>query len=88
MSEAARYADGMEETATPTKSAKPFYVEVEWRDWGGKWPHDDDPDQILKQVLRTIITNAKSQKWIKENVKVTVYRDRQIFAYHDPDEAD
>lgn len=77
-------------TAPPVKRKhKPFYVEVEWRDWGGKWPHEgDDPEQILAHVMRMLTTNAKSHKWIKENVKVTVYRDRVIYAYHDPDEKD
>lgn len=89
MSTATRYTDDMEETATATKKHQPFYVEVEWRDWGGKWPHEsDDPEQILKQVLGMLTMNAKSPKWVKANVKVTVYRNRAIHAYHDPDETD
>jgi len=78
-----------EKKSPPTKHKhKPFYVEVEWRDWGGKWEHDDDPEQILREVLGMLCNNAKRPKWVKENVKVTVYRDRAIYAYHDPDEKD
>lgn len=88
MGVAQMYHGSMTKQTAPNKS-RPFYVEVEWRDWGGKWPHEgDDPEQILAHVMRMLTTNAKSHKWIKENVKVTVYRDRQIHAYHDPDETD
>lgn len=76
-----------EKKSPPVKHKhKPFYVEVEWRDWGGKWEYDDDPEQILHEVLAMLCNNAKRPKWVKENVKVTVYRDRVVYAEHNCDE--
>jgi len=82
------YDKDMEKQTAPNKKGT-FYVDVEWRDWGGKWPYEgDDPEQILKQVLGMLTMNAKRPKWIKQNVKVTVYRNRSVYAVHDPEEAD
>lgn len=46
----------------------------------------DSPEDALRELIGLMTNNARSAKWLKKHMTITVYRNRAVLAYHDPKE--
>ena len=65
-----------------------LYYEISFRDFRGTLDDDQTPEQALKELMSLFIMNSRRIKWIKENMFITVSKNRNIEAWHNPDEPD
>ena len=73
---------------TTTKDEK-LYYEISFRDFRGTLDNNyETPEEALKELMSIIVMNSRKVKWVKENVFVTVSKNRSIEAWHNPDESD
>lgn len=65
-----------------------LYYEISFRDFRGTLDTDQTPEEALKELMSLIVMNSRKVKWMKENVFITVSKNRNIEAWHNPDEPD
>ena len=70
-----------------TTTATKLYYEISFRDFRGTLDEDQTPEEALKELMSLIIMNSRKVKWMKDNVFITVSKNRTIEAWHNPDES-
>ena len=71
---------------TTTKDEK-LYYEISFRDFRGTLDNYETPEEALKELMSIIVMNSRKVKWVNDNVFVTVSKNRNIEAWHNPDES-
>ena len=51
------------------------------------WIANENAKEALKELMSLIIMNSRKVKWMKDNVFITVSKNRTIEAWHNPDES-
>ena len=67
-------------------TTKEMYYEISFRDFRGTLDSDQTPEEALAELMSILIANSRKVKWLKDNVFITVSKNRRIEAWHNPDE--